>query len=358
MPITLPEHTTQRPRPRPRACPPWLTLPLLLISISAALPLVTASPQPYQPPSHLARRATPVPGVLFAGDYVCRLEKECTPCPPSELSTPLCKLYGNRRSLSCIPRRNGQPVHGSRVPVPSSTASPTSSLTGSPHQAQPPAQPRPGSGSGSGLGSGSEQGADSHPDSLPPPPRPQDGPGDTYFDSSSDRERDDGSDRGVVRVAGRQEAGRLQGVSEAEDEFKLAMEEVEAELEGAGSGSIGGTSGQMREDVELEDALLNGRRRRRSGEEVRISVDEVEYERLVKRMEKRQGGVQLKTQAWEACPRVVKQEREDFFEYVLCNFTFALVSLAILIWRQRQLALRQFGRLAARIMQTEISVGS
>ncbi|BGP17086.1 hypothetical protein JCM10213v2_005095 [Rhodosporidiobolus nylandii] len=132
------------------------------------------------------------------------------------------------------------------------------------------------------------------------------------------------------------------------------MEEVQAELDSSAERMrhAGAASAEEEEDDdELRAALSGDRRRRRSGTgEIRVLVDEEQYERLVKR----QGGVQLKTQAWEACPRVLKQEREDFFEYILCNLLFALLSLSVLVWRQRQLALHQFGRLAARIMQTEV----
>ncbi|KAM0789422.1 hypothetical protein ACM66B_000247 [Microbotryomycetes sp. NB124-2] len=52
---------------------------------------------------------------------------------------------------------------------------------------------------------------------------------------------------------------------------------------------------------------------------------------------------------WEACSRVLPQEREDFFEFVLCNMFFATVSVVVLWYRHRALASRQYGTLAARI---------
>ncbi|KDE06094.1 hypothetical protein MVLG_03513 [Microbotryum lychnidis-dioicae p1A1 Lamole] len=52
---------------------------------------------------------------------------------------------------------------------------------------------------------------------------------------------------------------------------------------------------------------------------------------------------------WEACQRVVKKEKEDYYEFVLCNLFFATGSIALLMYRHRVLASRQYGRLAARI---------
>lgn len=54
-------------------------------------------------------------------------------------------------------------------------------------------------------------------------------------------------------------------------------------------------------------------------------------------------------QTWEACERVVLKERQDFYEFVLCNSFIAALSLIIYGLRTKQLVIRQYGNLAARI---------
>ncbi|GAA5824480.1 hypothetical protein JCM11251_000440 [Rhodosporidiobolus azoricus] len=340
---------------------PWLSLPLLLLCLPAS---ITASPSPSSippssgPGSSVARRAgNPVPGVLFAGDYVCRMEGECAPCPSTEINTPVCRLYGNRRSLSCIPRRNGKEVSSSYTHHTSPSSNKDSSK---------PSKDRP---------------------FFPAEPvNPLDQDEDRLLEEADEdllRLELEGGGRGDSRGAGRAaaaEPGRLHDGSAAEEELQLAAQEVEAELSGAtsGEGAAGrgmggvGRTGQKEAaaQAELSEALANDRQRRgRRRNEPRFVLDEAEYARLLRTrtgeevssdvggMGRRQNGVQLKVQAWEACPKVLKQEKEDFFEYVLCNVFFALLSLSVLVYRQRTLALRQFGRLAARIMQTEVVNG-
>ncbi|GAA6034537.1 hypothetical protein JCM8097_005382 [Rhodosporidiobolus ruineniae] len=307
-----PASSSQPPR---RRSLPWS----IWLSIALSLPLLAhANPAPPEAPHHLSRRARTAPGVLYAGDYVCRLEGDCAPCPPYELSTPVCKLYGNRRALSCIPRRNGKPVEPSYRT--------NSTTTPSYYRADPVREDEEILGP-------SELGLD-------------DDDGEEGYDAAPGS----GSGRGGGALGGgREEAGRLRGDTEAEEELKLAAGEVAAELGRTGSAGGGGGGGPSAEeelaDVLADEGRVPARRRRR-----RFVVDAEEYERV----ERRQGGVQLKTQAWEACPKVLKAEREDFFEYILCNAFFALLGLSVLAYRQRTLALRQFGRLAARIMQTEV----
>jgi hypothetical protein len=55
------------------------------------------------------------------------------------------------------------------------------------------------------------------------------------------------------------------------------------------------------------------------------------------------------TPAWEACGRIVEQERADFLEFVACNVMFAGVALVILGIRSRRLHALQARQLAARI---------
>lgn len=73
---------------------------------------------------------------------------------------------------------------------------------------------------------------------------------------------------------------------------------------------------------------------------------------------------------YEACAKVVSRERADFLEFIvspppslilslpltnpqwdqqLCNSLFAIVALVVLVLRHRELAGRQYGKLAARI---------
>jgi hypothetical protein len=55
------------------------------------------------------------------------------------------------------------------------------------------------------------------------------------------------------------------------------------------------------------------------------------------------------TLAWEACGRIVEQERADFYEFVACNVLFAIVALFILFTRSKRLHAMQARQLAARI---------
>ncbi|GAA6021771.1 hypothetical protein JCM10207_002052 [Rhodosporidiobolus poonsookiae] len=300
----------------------WLTL-----SLVASAPLAACASSTARPPADalvLDRRSNPVPGAVFAGDYVCRTEGECAPCPATELHTPVCKLYGNRRALSCIPRRNGKTASSSFASGSSSSSS--NADAGSKADAAK-AKFYPADGAPHGHNQGEAK-----------------VPADTGL-------LDHGSGNGGTGRDAQNEdgdaAGQLADGSSGEEELQLAMDEVEDELRGA--------IDRRRRAPALE---------RRAGlpAGARAVVDEAEYARLEKRwaeeveagLARRQSGVQLKVQAWEACPRVLKAEKEDFFEYILCNAFFAVVALAFLVYRQRALALRQYGRLAARIMQTEV----
>ncbi|BGO92365.1 hypothetical protein NBRC10512v2_004638 [Rhodotorula toruloides] len=185
-------------------------------------------------------------------------------------------MYGNRRPLSCIPRRNAQPISNSFVP--SKSASPVD------------AQPDPA--------------------------------GTVKLDAE------------VKDAHGFDESGRLGDAAKGAAAQRPPV--------------VGGEKLSPAQQ-ELKEALENDRRRRRSASERR--ADEREWERL----SKRQSGVQLNVDAWEACPKVLASEYHDYFEFILCNAAFAAIAGIVLVFRQRALALRQFGRLAARIMQTQVS---
>ncbi|KNE92964.1 hypothetical protein PSTG_13679 [Puccinia striiformis f. sp. tritici PST-78] len=54
-------------------------------------------------------------------------------------------------------------------------------------------------------------------------------------------------------------------------------------------------------------------------------------------------------QTWQACERIVSKERQDFYEFFLCNVAIALISLVVYGFRTKQLVIKQYGKLAARI---------
>ncbi|WWD21528.1 hypothetical protein CI109_106014 [Kwoniella shandongensis] len=53
--------------------------------------------------------------------------------------------------------------------------------------------------------------------------------------------------------------------------------------------------------------------------------------------------------AWEACGKVIKKERQDYWEFVTANLLFLIVALTILWARTSALATEQYRQLAARI---------
>jgi len=53
--------------------------------------------------------------------------------------------------------------------------------------------------------------------------------------------------------------------------------------------------------------------------------------------------------AWEACGKVIKKERQDFWEFVTANLLFLIVALTVLWARTSALASAQYRQLAARI---------
>lgn len=53
--------------------------------------------------------------------------------------------------------------------------------------------------------------------------------------------------------------------------------------------------------------------------------------------------------AWEACGRLVKQERADFYEFVACNVVFAAIAVLGVFVRSRRMQVLQTRQLAARI---------
>ncbi|GAA5912689.1 hypothetical protein JCM8208_007731 [Rhodotorula glutinis] len=264
-------------RPRPPTTAPAPTRTTALIAwLALALVLLVLLPQPASASASPSPPALPQ-GVSPAGDYLCRIDQDCQPCPPSELDSPVCKLWGNRRPLSCIPRLAAPASHNLAHSDP-----PSSSSLDPAHPTPPP--------------------ADSPSNSLSP----------------AEQELRDVIDAGRVRLR-RDAAPGIVVVSRDSPEWALA-----ARLARRAASSRGGGVGQG-DEGEVE--LLEGTTR----------------------------GVQDVLHTWEACPKVLRQEYNDYFEFIMCNVAFAVVGGLLLMYRQRTLALRQFGRLAARIMQTEIS---
>ncbi|OCF32580.1 hypothetical protein I316_05760 [Kwoniella heveanensis BCC8398] len=53
--------------------------------------------------------------------------------------------------------------------------------------------------------------------------------------------------------------------------------------------------------------------------------------------------------AWESCGKVIKNERQNFWEFVTANLLFLIVALTVLWARTSALATEQYRQLAARI---------
>ncbi|ORY87527.1 hypothetical protein BCR35DRAFT_302328 [Leucosporidium creatinivorum] len=249
----------------PYYLPLLLVLALLLTPTSAlSLPRIftrRAVLHSSSRPISSSSTATLPPGTSLAGDFACRSTGECSPCPANELGSPVCKVYGNRRALTCV------------LLNPSSN-SPSSFHTSS--------------------------------DRTPPPPSPNQ-------PTNSEEEEEEEWKPVLPDEATVEEALELDPDPEGLDD-----EDLQDALRG-----------EADEEGEREREREARRRRRRAEGMERRQVQEV--------------------YTWEACTRVVSRERGDFFEFVLCNIFFATVSVAVLIYRHRALASRQYGTLAARI---------
>ncbi|GAA5867293.1 hypothetical protein JCM3774_003535 [Rhodotorula dairenensis] len=301
-----------------------LCLALLLLASSSSA-AIHPSPSPRTPALSLFKRlrgSQIAPGVSPAGpDYWCRVEGECLPCPPGARDSDVCKIYGNRRPLICVQRHSTTTTHHAETF-------------------------RDDNGDDEGRGDGHD-----------------DDRGEQRLQSTGknkDKEQEKGKGKQVLPVKPLVEPAGSQ--AEADD---LAREDRETfgssthnndnnnnnkGLEGekiadADSGSGTKAPGLSKADQELQDELQAERRRRvrtRRRSSVRDGYP----------VAGRQGGP---ISTWEACPKVLHSEHHDYFEFILCNAGFAALAIAVLVFRQRTLALQQFGRLAARIMQTQSS---
>ncbi|GAA5970739.1 hypothetical protein JCM8115_003156 [Rhodotorula mucilaginosa] len=257
------------------------------------------------------------PGVSPAGDdYWCRVEGECLPCPPGARNSDVCKIYGNRRPLICVPRHASNSGH-------SSPASPVSDAFDDAADLDADLDSDADSSEGDeNHTDDKEQKKDTSEAKPKPKPKPP-------------------VMKPLVEPAGSQ--------AEADD---LARQDTETFRNAGAGGSqgdddekeVGGGSkaGLSKADQELQDELQAERRRRQRRARVRARG-------LAESLRRRQGPIST----WEACPKVLHSEHHDYFEFILCNAGFAAVAIAVLVFRQRTLALQQFARLAARIMQTQ-----
>ncbi|GAA5936410.1 uncharacterized protein JCM15063_001879 [Sporobolomyces koalae] len=211
---------------------------------------VSATTGRLAPLGSLSPRSTPL---VTLGDapFVCRARSQCTPCPAEQMNTPVCRVWGNRRSLECTP----------------------SSIVDPDQQHHPHASHQT-------LGNDT---------SAAVSPNNEHAPSKFYHYEPTEPT-----------------------VSSDEDSDPVVVSTNDPLIE-----------------LELEQALNADKRRS-------LDLDHQTDQGLY----------------WEACPRVIKQEQSDYFEFVLCNLFFALAGLSVLLYRQRTLAGRQFGKLAARIMQT------
>ncbi|GAA5836461.1 hypothetical protein JCM3766R1_001602 [Sporobolomyces carnicolor] len=219
--------------------------------------------------------------------YVCVPTSACLPCPASEMESPVCSVWGNKRSLTCQPY---QSLHPSPIDDPDAQSYRTT-------------------------------------DSSPSTTTGAVAPSEFYEyepQGSSSSDVDAGEDEsGTIRKAGYDSSDELDNVK---------GEAAAAEM------------------AELRDVMEAERRKRRRRSDFAREDVRIVY---LDRRALDQGG-QGSVDTFEACPKVVKREQSDYFEFVLCNLFFALAGLAVLLYRQRTLAGRQFGKLVARIMQTEI----
>ncbi|BGP56258.1 hypothetical protein JCM8202v2_003872 [Rhodotorula sphaerocarpa] len=285
------------------------------------------------------------------------------------LDSDVCKVYGNRRPLTCVRRHN----------LPTTTTSTKSRLD------TDPADPRDDDQGWAGReddssSPGEDDDRPSRPHAAeggkggdaPPPPPPPLPPRPLAAAAGSRAEADDlarqdeesygsgdagavghgggESDRGAAGAAAAGGRGKAAGAAEQELQDELQAERRRRQRRRRGEAP---DERAPRLDPAAEAATdptwfraatdLTGR-----------SLDDDEGQSVpfdAAGLESRAGAVST----WEACPKVLHSEYHDYFEFILCNAGFAALAILVLAFRQRTLALQQFGRLAARIMQTQTS---
>ncbi|GAA5974963.1 hypothetical protein JCM5350_004522 [Sporobolomyces pararoseus] len=233
--------------------------------------------------------------------YICQPITQCIPCLPSEIegnessNSQVCSIWGNKRKLSCQLYDPSSSSSNSRLnPLPIS---------------DPDAQSNNNSSTITSSTSNTEPSK--------------------YYEYEPDRQ-DENDGAGNIKEIGYESSDELDNVviaesGSSEDELRQIIEAEKKKQKKRGKDYAKGEF-LIRYFSHVEKRALNGG----GGEDNRL------------------------LETFEACPKVVKREQSDYFEFVLCNLFFALSGLAVLMYRQRTLAGRQFGKLVARIMQTEI----
>ncbi|SCZ90289.1 BZ3500_MvSof-1268-A1-R1_Chr9g10778 [Microbotryum saponariae] len=260
------------PRSSSSPCvPPTYTNPTVFLLLALTTLLIIAPPPVVQafvphPRAVIPGRSEPSPplppGSTRVGNYVCRSQGECEPCPADEIFSSVCSLYGNRKKLICERSL--------------STSESPSSLEK--NLKDPFSNPNPSQTT------------------------PQEKDSNDELDSVMEIESDSGDGSRGAGAA----VDKLIGDEDADPSAFSSF------------------------DNDPEPDALDGVRMR--GRAV---------------MDDQDGPDEIVT--WEACQRVVKKEKEDYYEFILCNLFFATGSIALLMYRHRVLASRQYGRLAARI---------
>ncbi|KAL8292119.1 hypothetical protein RQP46_001585 [Phenoliferia psychrophenolica] len=298
-------HSSSRDRAVIISCllslPSSLAFPFPSSSLSfkrSSLPFLNSHhDQPRAPasPSSASADSRAGAGQVKAGDFVCRTIGVCEPCPDGD-TAPSCALYGARRPLLCI---------SDSLPSTSSSSSSLPALALHPVIANP-ASPPP---------------------NLAAPPSPPDHNAHRpppLIDPLAPKQglaKPPSPPPTILHMAEEPLAAGKKQNSNSNPNL-LNAPGLDPEPEGLDDEDV---KDHLRGD---RGALLEAVKGRRSG-----TV-----------LEKRE---ELRT--WEACEKVVKKEREDFMEFILCNVVFAAISLSVLVARHRNLAVRQYSRLAARI---------
>ncbi|SCV70042.1 BQ2448_1436 [Microbotryum intermedium] len=247
------------------------------------------------------------PGSIRVGNYICRSQGECEPCPADEIFTSVCTIYGHRKPLICE-RSLG------------TSDSSSSSLTS--------------------LNDNNLKDTYVHTNPQQQTPQQQD----SDHDLDLAMEQDGGAEsKGTGSGKGKGE-GNGNGDGDGGVEFMGDDDDDPSGLSGFGIDPDPEASNEGR--FKLERRVIERRGLEETTLILRPSAQSA-TRRSMMMMDDQDGPDEILT--WEACQRVVKKEKEDYHEFVLCNLFFATASILLLIYRHRVLASRQYGRLAARI---------
>ncbi|GAA5948751.1 hypothetical protein JCM3765_004994 [Sporobolomyces pararoseus] len=248
--------------------------------------------------------------------YICQPVSQCIPCSQFEIESSVCSIWGNKRKLLC--QLYISPNSNSNSNSSSSRLNPLPILDPDAQQQQSP----------NSLSSTSTTKVEM-----------EQQPSQYYEYEPNEGQQDDQA--GSIKKIGYESSDGLDNV--LLNEVKKGSNEEEEEEE-------------LRQVIEERRSFSFKGRKKRSKveEELELVIRYFPQNQQQDLLEKRAGDTRRIIETFEACPKVVKREQSDYFEFVLCNLFFALSGLAVLMYRQRTLAGRQFGKLVARIMQTEI----